>query len=105
MDLARTYHHKGQADILAALEGPSGQQPASAAASRALGDGRWEQVLTDIVIIFQKCSDKKHKNADSCPQRCTTLSAEGAGIAATQKYSYFWPVPVLLVFALASGLR
>lgn len=105
MDLTRTYCHKGQADILADLEGHSGRQLASAAVPEALGNGRWEWVLTDIVIFFQKCLEKKHQNADSCPQRGTTLSGEGAGIAATQKYSYFWTVPVLLVLALAPGLR
>ena len=89
---------------MAALEAHFGWQLASAAVSGALADGRWERVLTDIVI-FQKCPEKKHQNADNRPQHCITLSGKGAGIAATQKYSYFWPVPVLLVFALAPGLR
>lgn len=70
-----------------------------------LGDGRWERVLTDTVIFFQQCSEKKHQNADSLPQHCATWFGEGAGIVATQKHSYFWSAPVLLAFALAPGLR
>lgn len=103
MDLTRTYQHKGQADIRAALEAHSGQRLSSAAVLGAHGDGRWDWVLTDMANFLQKWPEEKHKMATlrTVP---LVLSGEGAGIAATQKYSYFWPVPVLVVF-ICTGSR
>lgn len=87
--------HEGQAGILAVLKAHSGQQLASADVLGSLGEGKQKRVLADIVIFFQKCSEEKHQNTDSCSQCWTTLSGERAGVAETQKYSYlclpqFW---------------
>lgn len=63
MDLTRTYQHKGQTDILAALEAHSGQQLSSAAVLGVLGDGRWDWALTDMANFLQKWSEEKHEIA------------------------------------------